>query len=177
MHISGVVPAGKQEGTMDADVATGRGVKASVVVDGLRGRLVTLGSRMYLKGSPALYTHFAGPGAARLIGNRWLEVPMSDMQSFSELINPQQLWGALRQLGGDMTKTGLKTIDGQKVIGLTDKSRDELYVAAVGKPFPVVLEVSESARTYRVTFSDYNRPVSIVAPSGAVSVSLLQGRS
>jgi hypothetical protein len=177
MHMSGVVPAGKQEGTIDVDVATGRGIKASLVLGGLRARLIILGARTYVKGSPAFYTHFAGPGAARLIRNRWVEAPTSDMQSFSELVNPQQLFGALRHLGSEMTKTGLKTIDGQKVIGLTDKSRDELYVAAVGKPFPVVLEVSESARTYRVTFSDYNRPVSIVAPRKAVSVSSLKGRS
>jgi hypothetical protein len=178
MHMSGVVPAGKQEGTEDVDIATGRGIKASVVVNGLRVRLITLGARSYLKGSPAFYTHFAGPGAATLIKNRWLEVPTSDMQAFAKLINPQQLFGYLRQLGGaNMIKTRLNTIDGKKVIGLTDDSGDELYVAAVGKPFPIVLEVSESARTFRVTFSDYNRPLSIVAPREAVKISSLEGRS
>lgn len=176
MHMSSVVPGGKQEGTMDVDM--GRGVKASVVVNGLRARLITLGARTYLKGSPAFDAHFVGPGVAALIKNRWLEVPTSDMQAFAKLINPQQLFGFLRQLGGtNMTKTGLKTIDGKKVIGLTDDSGDELYVAAVGKPFLLVLEVSKSARTYRVTFSNYNRPVSLVAPREAVKISSLEGRS
>jgi hypothetical protein len=149
-----------------------------VVVNGLRARLITLGARSYLKGSPAFDAHFIGPGVAALIKNKWVEVPTSDMQAFAKLINPLQLFGFLRQLGGtNMTKTGLKTISGKRVIGLTDDSGDELYVAAVGKPFPIMLEFSESGRTSRVTFSNWNRPVSIVAPRGAVSISSLQGRS
>ena len=48
-----------------------------------------------------------------------------------------------------------------------------LYVAATGKPFPLQI-TKEGKESGKVTFSRWDQPVTLTAPSGAIDISKLQ---
>ncbi len=56
---------------------------------------------------------------------------------------------------------------------LSDNSK--LYVAATGKPYPVALVGGKKGQTGSIRFSDWNRHVSLSAPSGALDISQFGG--
>jgi len=178
-HISGVVRSEKQTITLDIDVLTGRGGKGSMSINGLSFELISLGSRFYFKASSAFWQHYGGAGAAALFKGKWLQASAStsEFKSFAQLTNPHDLFQSLLHTGGDeLVKTGISTVDGQRVIGVHDQTQGgTLYVATVGKPYPIEIEKSGSSGG-RISINDFDETVSIAAPAGAISLSELKGQ-
>lgn len=172
--MSGVLSNGKQRAMLNIEVVPGRGGKGSVTANGLSFEVISLKSRTYLKSGPALLKHFGGAAAAMLFKNRWLESPTSgEFKSFAQLTLARDIFKSLLNPGSDkFIKTGLSTVDGQKVIGVHDRTNGTLYVATVGKPYPIEIDKPGSAGGH-VTFSDFNQPVSLKAPAGAINISQL----
>jgi hypothetical protein len=74
---------------------------------------------------------------------------------------------------GTLTKGATTTVDGVKVVAVSEKGLGwTLYVARTGKPYPI--EVIESAgRRVRVVFSEFNAPMSLRAPAHPVNITKL----
>ena len=51
----------------------------------------------------------------------------------------------------------------------------KLYVAATGKPYPVAIVGSKKGQSGAVTFDDWNKSVSLSAPSDALDISQFGG--
>jgi hypothetical protein len=59
---------------------------------------------------------------------------------------------------------------------IRDKSdNSKLYVEATGKPYPVALVSGQKGRSGAITFDDWNKTVSLAAPSGAIDISQFGG--
>jgi hypothetical protein len=174
-HMSGVVSSGKQSIMLNLDVVSGHGGKGSMAANGLRFELVSLKSRTYFKGTDAFWKHFGGAAAVTLFKNRWLVAPTGGkFKPFAQLTNIRELFRLLLHRGADkFIKTGLSMVDGQKVIGVHDRLGGTLYVATVGKPYPIEVEKSGSGGGH-ITFSDFNQPVSLEPPAGAINIAQLK---
>jgi hypothetical protein len=89
------------------------------------------------------------------------------------------------ELTGEITPTGASTVDGRPVKGLTGGSpvawnapagiTAKLYVAARGKPLPVLFEGGVAPSLERVSFSRWGEPLRVTAPTSSLPSSVLSG--
>lgn len=177
VHVSGSIVSGSTPITLDMNLLAGRGGRGRLSENGLAFELIEVGKTVYIKGSPAFYKHIGGSAAAQLLQGKWLKAPASsaDFASLSQLTDLRQLVDqTLETHGGSLTKAATTTINGQKVVGITDKSKGgTLYIAATGRPYPIQIVKSGSGGG-KITFDRWNGAVTLAAPANAIDVAQLQ---
>jgi hypothetical protein len=175
VHLSGTVNSDSSDIGFDVTVGSAA-AKGTLTVSGNEIKLVRVGDAAYFSGSDDFYRMVGGSDAAvDLLRGRWLKVPSSDsrFQSFSEFTDKAKLFSSMLDASGTVSKAGVRTYNGQKVIVLHDSGGDgDLYVAASGKPYPVAI-VSTGAKHAAITFSGWNAPVDVTAPDDAIDLSQL----
>ena len=86
------------------------------------------------------------------------------------------LFAGISSHHGKVANDGKTTYKGADVVVIRDKSdNSKLYVAATGKPYPVALVSGLKGQSGAITFDDWNKPVSLSAPSGAIDISQFGG--
>jgi hypothetical protein len=174
-HVSGSIVTGGGSIGLDLSLSS-TGGRGQLSLGGLGFELIETGATVYIKGSAALYRHIAGAEAAKLLQGRWLKAPSSapEFASIASLTNLHGLIDATLADHGTLTKLATTTVDGQKVVGLRDVANGEtIYVATVGKPYPVqVTRTGSGGGT--VHFSSWNAPVTIAAPANAIDLAQLR---
>jgi hypothetical protein len=177
-HVAGNLVSNGTRITLDLSLARNKGAKGSVSINGLDFELVKIGDTAYIKGSDAFYRHFAGSAIAQLIHGRWIKAPTTSKQfhSFAALASVSGIFAEIAAHHGRLVNDGKATFEGQPVVVIRDVSDDsKLYVAATGTPYPVAIVGGKRKQSGTVTFSDWNRPVSLSAPSGALDISSFGG--
>ncbi len=161
---------------------TDNGGRGHVSFLGLSFEAVRVGGTIYLKGSPAFYARVGAVLGKSLDvpTGTWLKGsaengPLSQLAAFTDLS------GELNRLlstPGSVIKGASTTVKGQKVIELKEATKvykGVLYVATTGKPYPVALVKNGGREKGRITFSEWDEPVSLTAPSPTMDVSTLKG--
>ncbi len=175
VHVSGSgVDAGSPV-ALDLDLASGRGARGNISQGNLSFQLVEVGPLIYLKGSPEFWRHLGGAAAVQLLQGKWFETPATSgsFASLAQLTDMRRLFSSLSTHGA-LVKGSTSTIDGQKVVALTDSAKGgTLYVATTGKPYPVEI-VKTGAQGGRFMFDRYDQPVSLTAPANAINLQQLQ---
>ncbi len=177
-HISGSITSGGTPITVDLTTARGKGGKGSMSTNGLKFDLVRVGDTVYVRGSDAFYKHFAGAAVAQLLHNKWLKGSATHgrLKSLAELTNLRALFAGISSHHGKLTNDGKTTYKGQEVVAIRDASdNSKLYVAATGKPYPVAIVGNKKGQSGAVTFDDWNKSVSLSAPSDALDISQFGG--
>lgn len=177
-HVSGSIRSSGTPITLDLSTARGRGAKGSMSTNGLKFDLVRIGDTLYIRGSDAFYTHFAGAAVAQLLHNKWLKAPATKgrLRSLAPLTSLSALFAGVSSHHGKLVNDGNRTYKGQEVVAIQDTSdNSRLYVAATGKPYPVAIVGGKKDQSGAITFGDWNKPVSLSAPSGAIDISSLGG--
>lgn len=176
VRVDGSVSTAGTQLTLDLQIAEGKGAKGSISEGPLSFELIRLGDSVYIKGSAAFYEHFAGSEAAKLLEGKWLQAPATsgEFATLGNLTDMSQLLSTVLGQHGSLAKGGTSTIDGKKVVAVKDTSKGGvLYVATTGKPYPI--QISKSGSTGgKVTFSEWDAPVTITAPTGAINISKLK---
>ena len=84
-----------------------------------------------------------------------------------------------RQLGGGPFTGGTTTtINGQKAIELKETGKlfsGSLAIAATGKPYPIQI-TKQGRETGRTTFTGWNQPAALSAPTNAIALTTLEHR-
>jgi hypothetical protein len=177
VHVSGSIVSDGSPITLDMNLLAGKGGRGQLSESGLAFELIQVGKTVYIKGSPAFYKKIGGTAAAQLLQGKWLKAPASnsDFASLSQLTDLRQLVDqTLENHGSSLTKTGTSTVNGQKVVGIADKSKGgTLYIAATGQPYPVQI-VKTGSSGGKITFDRWNSSVTLAAPANAIDVAQLQ---
>jgi hypothetical protein len=177
-HVSGNVNSGGTPITLDLTTARGKGAKGSMSTNRLSFDLVRVGDTLYIKGSDAFLKHFAGAAVAQLLHGKWLKAPATTgrLKSLAPLTSLGTLFAGISAHHGKLANDGKSTYNGQPVVVIRDTSdNSKLYVAATGKPYPVALVGGKKGQSGTITFGDWNQPVSLTAPSGALDISSYLG--
>ena len=177
-HISGNITSGGTPITVDLTTARGKGGKGSMATNGLKFDLVRIGDTVYVQGSDAFYKHFAGAAVAQLLHDKWLKGSATHgrLKSLAELTNLRALFAGISSQHGKLANDGATTYNGAKVVAIRDTSdNSKLYVAATGKPYPVAIVGNKKGQLGAVTFDDWNKSVSLSAPSDALDISQFGG--
>ena len=176
VRVAGSVSSAGTQLSLNLQIAQGKGAKGSISEGPLSFELIRLGGTVYIKGSAAFYEHFAGSEAAKLLQGRWLQAPATsgEFAELGNLTNMSQLLSTVLGQSGSLAKAGTSTVDGKKVVAVKDTSKGGvLYVATTGKPYPI--QISKSGSTGgKVTFDEWDAPVTIAAPSGAINITKLK---
>jgi hypothetical protein len=178
VHVSGSIVSSGTRITLDLNLLAGKGGRGQLSESGLSFELIQIHGTAYIKGSPAFYRHVAGQAAAQLLQGRWLKAPASggNLVSLASLTDLRQLVDTTLTAHGALTKGASTTVNGQKVLGVTDTSKGgTLYVATTGPPYPI--EVTKGgAGSGRIVFDQWNQPVSVTAPTSAIDITQLQSK-
>jgi hypothetical protein len=177
-HVAGSLVSNGTHFTLDLSLARGKGGKGSVSINGLAFDLVKIGDTVYIKGSDAFYQQFAGATIAQLIHGKWVKASATSQRfrSVAPLASVAGLFAEISANHGKLVNDGKTTYKGQAVVAVRDTSdNSKLYVAATGKPYPVAIVGGKKSQSGAIEFDDWNKPVSLTAPSGAVDISQFGG--
>jgi hypothetical protein len=176
VHVSGSIVSSGSPITLDMHLRAGKGGRGSLSENGLAFQLIQTGGTVYIKGSPAFYKRIGGTAAAQLLQGKWLKAAASssDFASLSQLTDLRQLVDQTLANHGSLTKGQTTTVNGQKVVGLTDKTKGgTLYIAATGQPYPIEITKNGSGGG-KIIFDSWNEPVTVAPPANAIDVAQLQ---
>jgi hypothetical protein len=175
LHVAGNIKSGGTPTSLDLSIAKAKGAKGSMSTSGFQFDLIRVGNAVYIRGSDAFLKHFAG-GAASLFHGKWLKASAKTggFASLTPLTTPSTLFGAIANSHGKLANDGLTTYKGQQVVEIRDTSdNSKLYVAATGTAYPVAIVGGKKGDSGAITFGDWNQPVSISAPKGALDLAKL----
>jgi len=176
-RVSGNIVSGGTAIKLDLSMGSGQ-AKGSMSTSGFAFDLIRIGNTAYIKGSDDFYKHFAGAGVAQLLHGKWLKASIVSgrFASFAPLTNIGVLFDKVASNHGKLANDGAKTFDGQKVVEIRDTSdNSKLYVAATGKAYPVAIVGGKKSQSGTITFSDWNKPLQVSAPKGALDISKFGG--
>lgn len=166
VHVAGSIANNKLPLTLDLSLVSGKGGMGRLSEGGLSFQVISVGKSVYIQGTRAFWSHFAGPAAANKFAGQWLKAPATgQFASIMSLTNMQQLFGKLLLSHGTLKKAGTSTVNGQKVVAVKDTSQGgTLYVATTGRPYPVEL-VKTGSGGGRIVFDRINQPVTLAPPA------------
>jgi hypothetical protein len=177
-HVSGSISSNGTPITLDLTTARNKGAKGSMSTNGLSFDLVRIGDTLYIRGSDEFYKHFAGAAVAQLLHGKWLKAPATNgrLRSLAPLTSIGALFAGISSRHGKLANDGKTTYKGTSVVAIRDTSdNSKLYVAATGKPYPIAIVGGKKAESGTITFDDWNKSVSLSAPSGAIDISHFGG--
>lgn len=172
VHLAGTVKgtdAGPGAGpgssfVLDMHYLNGTGGYGTVTVGGQKLDIVRVGNDVYVKGDASL-TGASGGSANKF---QKLSATSGTGKSIGDIADVKALADNILATGSSLQPTlAQDKIDGVRAVVLTDKASDgpgKLYVANTGAPVPLAIEGTGSS-TGTLTFSDYNKNVSVTAPT------------
>ena len=176
-RVSGNIVSGGTAIKLDLSMGSGQ-ANGSMSTSGFSFDLIRIGNTAYIKGSDDFYKHFAGAAVAQLLHGKWLKASIVSgrFASLAPLTSISVLFDKVASNHGKLANDGGKTFDGQKVVEIRDTSdNSKLYVAATGKAYPVAIVGGKKGQSGTITFSDWNKPLQVSAPKGALDISKLGG--
>lgn len=173
-HVAGVVTTNGLRLNVDLHLVSGKGGEGQMTSNGLTVQMVSVGDEVYLKGDTAFWTHYLGSGGAQLLGDRWLKARATGyFASLAGLTDMRTLFNEILGNHGTLVKGATSTVNGQPVVAVTDSTRGgTAYVATAGTPYPLEI-TSTGSIGGQLYLSDFNAPVSLVAPGNAIDLSQL----
>jgi hypothetical protein len=181
VHISGGGTQNGQPISLDLTFARGKGATGSISLNGASFDLVLIGNTAYIKAGAAFWKKFAGAGAgaaSQLFADKWLKFSANNAQlgPLTRLANQGAFFNKLLNSHGKLENKGDTTFKGQSVVAIYDTTKKGavLYVASTGTPYPVGL-VQTGNNGGTITFDQWNQPVTLTAPKGALDFSQLTG--
>lgn len=176
VHVSGSIVSGKSPITLDMNLLANKGGRGKLSENGLAFELIQVGGTVYIKGSAKFYKRIGGTAAAQLLQGKWLKAPSSNANfaSLSQLTDLRQLVDQTLASHGSLKKSGTTTVNGQKVVGITDTTKGgTLYIATTGKAYPIEISKGGSGGG-KISFDRWNSTVTLAAPANAIDVAQLQ---
>jgi hypothetical protein len=173
--MSGSIPGPTSPLTLDLRVAKPSTATGTISLGGTNVRLVRVGDTVYVNGDRGFWTKLLGVAAAKRYAGRWLKASAtsSSLAGYARLTDINQFFNGAASRG-TLEKKGTTTYNGQKVIAIVDNTKNggTYYVAASGKPYPVAILGGTGSKAGAIRFSDWNQPVSVTAPKGAIPLPL-----
>jgi hypothetical protein len=134
----------------------------------------------YVRGDAFTLVNFMGFKAAAAVKNEdiWVRIPPTDTH-YSIVAAGVTLPLAIAELElAPVARVAATKIGGQQVIGVKGTTRSAtgqpaqatLYGRAAGPPLPVQDVVSQGSARATVTFSNWNGPIHVATPTGAVPI-------
>jgi hypothetical protein len=175
VHYYGTIVDSGNRLTIDLRIDGHKGGTGEMSTQGLSFKLVRIGDKAYIYGSDAFYRKFAG-AAAQLFHGKWLafSATQGDFAALAKATDIGQFFALFKGKAG-IVKGVETTVRGQKVIAIRDTKTGggTMYVAVTGTPYPVEV-IGSASYPGKLDFDEWNKPVALSAPKGAIDISKLK---
>jgi hypothetical protein len=172
-----IADSGEKVG-VDLTLVRDKGATGSATFRGAKADVILVGDSGYLRAGSDFWKQVPHASfVAPLLADKWLKIPSNNAQlgSFVGLANEKKFFDKLR-VHGKLTNQGATTYKGQSVVAIYDpKEHTTLYVAATGTPYPAGIVKTQQPKAGALTFSDWNKSVTVTAPKGALDLSQFGG--
>ena|SRR5438270_2186093 len=175
-HLTGTITEQGQSGAVDLHLQ-GSDVSGSIALGGQQVQLVSTGGKIYAQAPAAFWTTFGAPASvAGQLDGQWVIVPAQAASSFGTFT----LKGLADQLrkptgGSYQDPVGADTLNGQKVVVVTQTDGSTLDVASTGTPYPLKAENKGTASPGTLNLGDFGKKTTITAPANALDLSQVAG--
>jgi hypothetical protein len=194
-HLEGTQGAGKKATEVKADIGLPSKLRLTIGQGDASASIIIVGGSLYIKANAAFWNQQGVGQAAQQLAGRWLKTPAGsgELQSLTKDLDTKTLAGCLVKGHGTLEHGGKATVDGQEAVVIVDKgdrpgtNPGKLFVAATGEPLPLRTLATGPERPGgkqdpkcddgtpttagdEATFSDYDEPLDLSAPSGAVEI-------
>jgi len=154
---------------LQGDDATG-----TIAEGGDQLKIVETGGKLYAQASSGFWSQSGVPASiAGMLADKWVIVPS---EAAGQLLpfSMKSLTDELRHPSDGKIKDAVhtSTLDGKKVVVVTQTDGSTLDVAATGAPYPL-RTVDKGSNAGTVDASDFGKKVTITAPSGALDLTQL----
>jgi hypothetical protein len=171
-RVSGSVSAQGQQVSVNLVVHQKQAVTGSVTLQGHAIQIVVIRSRIYVNAPAAFYqAEGASASQASEVSGHWVKLPASQAKDFVEFDHANEFLHSLAHPKGALSKAGTTTVGSVAVILVKSTTGGTLAVAARGTPYPVEFSGQSSGGSGSLTFSGWNRPVAIKAPTNFIDAS------
>lgn len=175
VHAKGTIDENGQKLGIDVHLSRTSGIGILSLGNGqLQVRLVS--GTAYIRGDATAYTAFgASPTQVQQVAGKWLssKAGTGELAAFSGFLELGKLFSSMLTPNGAVSRGKTTTVDGQPAYALVDGSNQgTLYIAETGRALPLRIAKSGTGGG-QVDFSDYDQPVSVTAPAGAIDISQL----
>lgn len=171
-HVTGSVADSGGKESIDLQIQ-GADVSGTLMSQGESVQLIVLKGQAYAKAATSFWTKSGVPAAtAARINGKWVTLPSTSTSSFSEF----SATGLANELqhptsgGAIQSATRTATVNGKKVVVLTQKDGSEVNVSATGKAYPESIS-NKGQDSGTLTFSGYGKQQTISAPPAPLQVS------
>ena len=198
VHLKGEGSDSGDTFSIDVQFENGKGATGSIGLNGGTMKIVAVNQALYIQADAQAFSAFAGEqlpaDAAQMIAGKWLKIgsaeasssdnpfaglgsDFSDLKSFAQQFTPS---------GAISLQPGTKTINGKTAVGIVDAGASDsdqsiLYVEKDGDHLPLQIVPGPKATAGssggpsvgKIDFVDYNKPVTITEPTGAIDISQL----
>jgi len=169
VHVAGQFHQGSKHFAVDIDAGATAG-QGRLTIQGGQVDIRFVDNTVYFRGNRAGLLAFGTPRSAlKQAAGKWIKLPTTSDASLRALVSVHAFMAQILSSHGKLAKGATTTINGQSVYGIVDTrpgTGGTLYVAATGPALPVRLLGSKGQT---LDFSNYNEPVTVTAPSGALN--------
>jgi hypothetical protein len=179
MHSESTSRVGSFSFIFSDDSSASGGRQVITISGGGHMTIVLVAGVGYVRGNAAALAGFLGLPAqtAIQVAGRWISFSKGD-PGYQQVVTGVTTQSTLDEItpAGALTKTGVRTLDGQLVVGVRGTvpasaggpaTTLTLYVAATGRPLPVSAQGGQQ-RPLTVVFSRWGEPVPVAAPRNAI---------
>ena len=135
----------------------------------------------YIKAPTAFWTKSgAGAAIASKLAGKWITAPASgssagQLTGITQFVDMAKVVDPILANFGTPTTAGTSTVDGVKVIKITDPTGNQLFVPAEGNPLPVRYVSKAKGKGGDVHYSKWSAPVNVAAPTDAIDLGAIAG--
>lgn len=171
VRLSGSVTTNGSQLGLDLAIRQGKAVAGSLTLQGDPANVVVIGSQVYFAASAAYYQSQGEPAnLANALDGKWVKLPKNQGKDFARFESLKLLLGDLGHPKGGLSKAGTSTVEGMAVVLVTSSKGGTVAVSSHGTPFPLQL-LAGSAGSGSLTFSGWNKPVTIKKPGSFIDLS------
>lgn len=169
VHVTGTALEEGKPGQVDLRIQ-GNASSGTMELEGVKLEITAIGDAVYLKGDQKTWEMFGVPAAAgRALANKWVKVPpgqVTNLSGFSLDDLAAQLAEADNPLEPGVEQT---TLDGNKVVVISQQDGSKLHVANTGPAYPLRGEM-KGTNAGRIDLTEYGADFNITAPSDAIDL-------
>ncbi len=194
-HLEGTQGSGKKATAVKADIGLPSKLRLDIAQGVSSASIIIVDRSLYIKANAAFWKEQGAGRAGEQLAGRWLKTPAGsgELRSIAKDLDPATLSRCLETDHGTLEKGGTAKVDGQEAVVIVDKgdrpgtAPGKLFIAASGEPLPLRTvatgperpggkrdpQCDDTTRTQagdEATFSDYNEPLNLTAPPGAVEI-------
>jgi hypothetical protein len=179
VHVYGAGTSGGQKLSIDFKLVKGKGGGGPFAASGLSFDVIRIGNLAYFRGDKKFWSNFTkSPDLAGLFAGKWIKVSATsgDFASLTDLTDIKKLTDALLSSHGTLKVGKTTKINGHPAIAIVDTSNGgTLYVATTGPAYPLAVKPGPKEGPGQITFSDWNKSVTVKAPAKSLDFRKLNG--